>query len=102
MVGPREQESRLIRPPAHRVVSCAIRAADHYRYGRHSGVRHRVDQLCAVSDDALLLVSSPDHEARDVLQKDQWNVLLIAELNELRALAGGFGHQHAVVCEYPD
>ena len=38
-----------------------------------------------------------DHEAGDVLQKDQWNFAPITELHEMRAFLRGLRKQDAVV-----
>src|SRR5438128_9742140 len=102
MIRPREQKARVVSSSAHRIVTGAVRAADHYRECGHGRIRNRVDELRAISDDALLFVSTTHHETGNVLKENQRDALLIAELNELRALAGRLGHQHAVVCEYPD
>ena len=47
--------------------------------------------------NAFGLVFAPDHEAGDVLQEQQRNLALATQLDEVRALLGRFGKQHAVV-----
>src|SRR5581483_3608367 len=49
--------------------------------------------------DAAALVLLSDHEAGDVLQEDQRNTALIAELDEMRRLQRGLREEHAVVRE---
>jgi hypothetical protein len=48
------------------------------------------------------LVLAPDHEAGDVLQEQQGDRALIAELDEVGALQGRLAEQHAVVGDDPD
>src|SRR5262245_45448716 len=102
VVGPGEDESRVVGAAAHGVIARAVTPADHQRDGGHGRIRDRVDQLRAAADDSLLFVTAPDHKACDVLQEQQWDVLLVAQLNELRAFFGGFGDQHAVVAQDAD
>ena len=102
VVRPGEEEARLVGAAAHAVVAGAVERADHDRERRHRGVRHRVDQLRAVLDDAALLVALADHEAGDVLQEQERHVDLVAELDELRALLRRLGEQDAVVGEDAD
>ena len=68
------------------VVAGAERAADHHGELRHGGARDRRHQLGAVLGDAAGLVLAPDHEAGDVLQEDQRDAALVAQLDEVRAL----------------
>ncbi len=44
----------------------------------------------------------PHHEACDVLQEQQRNVPLIAQLDEMRSLERGLREQHAIVPQDPD
>src|SRR5215813_2616879 len=102
VVGPGEDESRVVGATAHGVIARAVTPADHQGDGGHGRIRDRVDQLRAAADDSLLFVTAPDHKTRYVLQEQQWDVLLVAEVNELRAFFGGFGNQHAVVAQNAD
>ena len=45
---------------------------------------------------------APDHEAGDVLQEDQRDLALAAQLDEMRALQRAFGKQHAIVGDDAD
>ena len=101
-VGPHPQEPRRIRAPAHRVVARAVGAADDDGQLRHPRARHRGDHLGAVLGDAARLVVAAHHEARDVLQEQQRDHALVAQLDEMRALHGGFAEQHAVVGDDAD
>src|SRR5262249_52323293 len=86
---------------AHRVVAGAERAARYHGELRYLGVRHGHDELRAVARDPPGLVLGADHEARDVLQEDQRDAPLAAELYEVRALLRRLGEEHAVVREDP-
>ena len=48
------------------------------------------------------LVLAADHEAGDVLQEDQRRAVLVAQLDEMRALQRGVVEEHAVVGEDAD
>jgi len=52
--------------------------------------------------DAAGLVLPADHEAGDVLQEDQRDAALAAQLDEVRALQGALGEQDAVVGDDAD
>src|SRR5206468_11660156 len=58
--------------------------------------------LGPVLSDAPLLLFFPLHEAGDVLQKQQRNLALAAQLNEVRRLESGLGKQHAIVSDDAD
>jgi len=78
------------------------RAARDHRELRHLRVRHRHHQLCPVASDAASLVLDADHEAGDVLEEDERDPSLAAELDEVRALLRGLGEEHTVVREDSD
>src|SRR5262249_18740209 len=102
VVGPGEQEPWRVGPAAHRVGAGAVARARQDRDRGDRRVRHRVDQLGAVLDDALLLVLLADHEAGDVLEEHQRHVARVAQLDELRALLRALGEQDTVVGEDAD
>lgn len=52
--------------------------------------------------DTARLVVLADHEAGDVLQEQQRDAALVAQLDEVGALLGRFGEQDAVVGDDPD
>src|SRR5215831_1162471 len=97
MIGPCKQETRLVCAAAHRIVAGSIGSADHNGDGGHSGVGYGVDQLCAVANDSLFFVNPANHEPGYVLQENQRNILLVAQLDELGALAGRFRQEYAVI-----
>ena len=101
-VRPHPQEARRIRPPAHRVVARAVGAADHDGQLRHPRAGDRGHHLGAVLGDAARLVVAAHHEPGDVLQEQQRGHALVAQLDEMRALQGGFAEQHAVVGDDAD
>ena len=101
-VRPHRQEARRIGAAAHAVIAGAEAAADDDGEFRHAGGGDGRHQLGAVLGDAAGLVFPPDHEAGDVLQEQQRDAALAAELDEMRALQGGFGKQDAVVGEDAD
>ena len=69
---------------------------------RHGRVRHRINELGAVANDAALLGLRADHETRDVVQEHKRRVRLVAELDELRTLLGLLRKEDAVVAEHAD
>src|SRR4051812_40361973 len=90
-IRPGPQEARVECTPAHAVVARAERAAEDHRELGHLRARHGGDHLRPVPRDALVLVFLPDHEAGDVLQEQQRNAALRAQLDEMRALERRFG-----------
>src|SRR5262249_25331318 len=84
------------------VVTGAVGSANHDGDCRHRGVGDGVDQLGAVADNALFLVRASHHEAGNVLQKKQRDVLLVTKLNKLRAFTGRLRHQDPVVAKNAD
>ena len=87
---------------AHAVVAGAVRGADHHGELRHRGVGDGVHHLGAVLGDAAVLVALADDEAGDVLQEEQRDAALAAELDEVRRLERRLGEQHAVVGDDAD
>ena len=98
-VGPHEHEARIIGAATHAVVTGAETAAGDYGEFRHGGTGHRVDHLGTVFGDAFGFVFLADHETGDVLQEQQGDLALVAQLDEVRAFLGGFRVQHTVVSE---
>ena len=99
VVGPGEDEARIVGAAAHAVVAGAEAAADHDGDLRHRGVGHRLDHLGAVLDDAAALGLGADHVAGGVLQVDDRRALLAAELDELRGLDRALGGDRPVVAD---
>ena len=65
-------------------------------------VRHGGDELRAVLCDPAGLVLAADHEAGDVLEEQQRDAALVAQLDEVRGLEGGLGEEDPVVGDDPD
>src|ERR1700730_16521898 len=82
--GPHPQEARPKGAAAHAVIARAVAAADDHRAFRHADGRDRGHHLGAVAGDAAGLVFAADHEARDVLQEEQWNAALATQFDEVR------------------
>src|SRR5260370_26867324 len=89
-------------PPAHAVVAGPKAAADDHGEFRHGGGRDSGHHLRAVLGDAGRLVFAADHEAGDVLQKDERDAALRAQLDEMGALQCAFREQDAVIGENTD
>ncbi len=64
--------------------------------------RHGIDQLGRMLGDAAALGLGADHEAGDVLQEQQRDVALVAQLDEVRALDRGFGEDRPVIADDPN
>src|SRR5664280_2865960 len=83
---PRPQKTRRVRPATHGVVAGSERSADHHGEFGHPGAGHGSHHFCAVLGDATCLVVAPHHEPGDVLQEKQWDLALVAQFDEVRAL----------------
>ena len=101
-VRPHPQEARAVGAAAHAVVAGAEAAADDHGELRHLRAGDGRHHLGAVLGDAAGLVFLPDHEAGDVLQEQQRNAALAAQLDEVRALQRRFREQDAVVGDDAD
>src|SRR5262249_46084875 len=96
-IRPHPEQARAVRAPAHAVIAGAVAAADDGRVFREAGGGDGGDHFGAVLGDALRLVFAAHHEAGDVLEKQQRNVALAGELDEVRALERALAEQDAVV-----
>src|SRR5439155_21586932 len=86
-----------VSPAAHRVVSGAKRATGDDAELRHLGGRDRRHQLGAVLRQPLLLVTLAYHEAGNVLEEEQGDAAMAAELDEVGALEAALRKEDAVV-----
>lgn len=68
----------------------------HGKFG-HLGACHRGDQLSPVFGNSALLRVGTNHEPADVLQEDEWDMPLGAELDEMCPFERGFGEENPVV-----
>lgn len=96
-VGPHPEETRAICATAHAVVTSAVAAADDNGELGHVGAGDGGNELSAVLGDAFTLGRRSDHESGDVLQEDQRDAALGAELDKVGALDGRGGEEDAVV-----
>ena len=87
---PHPEKPSAIRAAAHAVVTCSVAPADHDGQLGHVRARNCADHLRAVLRDAALLGVLSDHESADVLQEDQWDVALGAQLDEVSSLETAF------------
>src|SRR2546422_210284 len=101
-VWPHPEEARPESAAAHAVVARTERAADDNGEFRHPAACDRGHHLGAVLGDAACFVPFPYHEARDVLEKNQRNRALAAQLDEVRAFQRGFGKQDSVIRDDAD
>ena len=101
-VRPHPQETRAVSAAAHAIVAGAERTADHHREFRHFGASHCGHHLGAVARDAAVLVLAADHETSDVLQENQRDSALCAELDEMCGLQRGLRKEDAVVGDDAD
>lgn len=101
-VGPHPQEPGPVGAAAHAVVAGAVGAA--YDDGEFGDGRagDGGDELGAVLGDAVALGGGADHEAGDVLEEDEGDAALGAQLDEVGALEGGGGEEDAVVGDDAD
>src|SRR5215210_6459886 len=96
-VWPHPEEARRVGPAAHPVVAGPEGAADDHGKLWDAGVCHGHDQLGSVLRDTAGLVFFADHEARYVLQEEEWDATRAAKLYEVRALERTLGEENAVV-----
>lgn len=99
---PHPQKPGTVRPAAHAVVARAGARPDHDGEFGHVRARDRGHQLGAVFGDAPLFGRGADHEAAYVLEEEEGDAALGAELDEVGAFEGGFGEEDAVVGEDAD
>ena len=99
---PHPQEARIIRSSAHAVVPRAGTGPDDDGELGYVGAGDRGDEFGAVFGDAALFGVGADHEAADVLEEDEGDAALGAELDEVGAFEGGGGEEDAVVGEDTD
>ena len=90
-------KSAVVGPATHAVIARPEGPADqHGDLGNRRGGDRR-DQLCTIFCDAARLVFLTHHKAGDVLQEDERDIALRAQLDKVRTLHGAFGKQHAIV-----
>src|SRR6185436_539459 len=87
---------------AHAVIAGAEAAADDEGELGHADGRYGGHHLGAIACDAARFIFLADHEAGDVLQEQEWNAALPAQLDEVGRLQCGFVEQDPVVAENSD
>src|SRR5574343_1729718 len=83
-VRPHPQEAWRVGTAAHAVVAGTEAAADDHGEFRHLGGSDGRHHLGAIAGKAAVFVLLADHEAGDVLPKDERNAALGAQLDEMR------------------
>ena len=101
-IRPHPQESRRVGAPAHAVIAGAEAAADDHGELGHLRTGHGGDHLRAIACNAFVLVFATDHEAADVLQKEQRNLALAAQFDEVRGLECRLRKEDAVIGDDAD
>lgn len=86
----------------HAVIPRASACSEYDRELGHVRACHSRDELRPILGDAALFRVSAHHEAADVLEKDERNAPLGAELDKMGAFEGRFGEEDAVVGENAD
>lgn len=92
---PGKNQPRIVGFSAHGIVPGAIRVPNDERKLRHHGIRDRTHHLRAILDDAAMLRPGSHHEARDILQKDERNPLLVTVHHEARRFIRRIRINHA-------
>lgn len=100
-IRPHPQESWGEGSATHAIVARTVAGANDDGEFRHVSARYGVDELCTVFGDAAGLGVFADHETTNVLEEDERDVALGAELDEVRALETGFAEEDAVVADDP-
>src|SRR4029079_7562428 len=68
----------------HHAVSAAVSFACDHSDLRHCRFGERIKQLCAVSDDAAVLLRNSGQKTRNVFESNQRDIEAVAEANEAR------------------
>merc|ERR1712070_447530 len=99
---PRPQKPRTIRPSTHAVVPRPRTRAYDDGELRDIRTRNRRDELGAILCDPAFLRILADHEAGDILEENEGDLALTAELDEVGAFEAAFGEEDAVVGDDAD
>src|SRR6266480_1951319 len=94
-VWPRHDKSRVVCFAAHGIIPRAKRSSNDRGDFRHNGITDRVHEFSAAANNAALLCVASDHEAGDILEKDDRQTGLVAIHYETRGLIGTFGINNA-------
>lgn len=99
---PHPEEPRGVSSSTHTIISCASASTYHDSELGDVSTGDCCDELRAVFGYAAFFGVGADHEATDVLEEDEGDAALGAELDEVCAFEGGFGEEDAVVGEDAD
>ena len=81
----------------HPIISRPSTGAENHCEFRYLSTRDSCNKLCSIFRYSTFLGVGADHEATDILKKDERDITLRAELNEMCALESRFGEEDAVV-----
>ena len=101
-VGPHPEETGGEGAAAHAVIAGPEAAADDDGEFGDGGGGDGGDELGAVFGDAAGFVFSADHKTGDVLEEDEGDPALGAELDEMGAFLGALAEENAVVGDDAD
>src|SRR6185369_716660 len=101
-IGPHPEKARPISAAAHAVIAGPETAADDERQLGYPGRGYGRHHLRSVLGDAARLIFAAHHEAGDVLEEDERDPALGAELDEMRTLEGRFREQDPIVGDDAD
>src|SRR5690606_22475719 len=98
-VGPGPEEAWVVGAAAHAVIARPEAAADDEGELGHLGAGDRRHELGAVLGDPAMLVLSTHHEPGDVLEEQERDTALAAELDEVHPFEGALAEEDAIVAE---
>src|SRR5262249_53723970 len=99
--GPGEDEARIERLPAESVIARSIRAACNEGNFRNAAIADSADKFSAGLDDAGAFGVATNHETIDILEKDDWQPILVAVHDKAGGLFGAIDVEHAAKLERP-
>ena len=83
---PGKQKVRPEATTAHAIVTCPVGTSDDHRELGYARRRHGIDHLGAIFGDAGPFGIRPDHEASNIVKKQERNIPLVAHLDEVSGL----------------
>src|SRR5437764_5254492 len=100
MIGPGKNEARIERAPRHTIVTSAITGPNHQRDMWDCRVGDSVNKLGSILNNAAFLIKRADHEAGNVLQKENGDGAGIAQLDKVCPLLCLLGKENTIVSEH--
>ena len=92
----------LVSPSTHPIIACPKTSPDDDCHLRHPSTCHSHHHLGSILCDTARLGGLSNHEAGDVLEEDDWDVALLAQLDKVCAFERRFRKEDAVVGNDPD